>query len=308
MTAPINFTKMHGIGNDFVIIDARIKNNKHWLDGLSPSQLASNMARLCDRHRGIGCDQLIVLKNPPADNNLKLDIAMVIFNHDGSVAQTCGNATRCVAQIMGREKNKKEIYIDSHGRLLSAVLLANNMVAVNMGVGVYDWQKIPLSQDCDTMNLPLLDMAADKGGVTLRDIFKQYNFAPLAPAMAVNVGNPHCVWLVKNADEVAIEEIGKAIENHPLFPERTNVEFVSATSTPSKFRLRVWERGAGATLACGSGAVATFLALHRLAKITDKRATMVMDGGALQLAMNDDEQVIMSGPAEFVFAGEFAPN
>ena len=278
MTGKIPFIKMHGLGNDFVVLDGRQDSA---VINLPPSALA----HIADRHLGIGCDQIVIIKN--SDH---ADVAMVIANSDGSFAETCGNAARCVAKLIGDEKNKKNITIDSNGVVLTATMLADEMVAVDMALGNYDWQKIPLARACDTMNLPL------------DDVFAATNFQPLAPAMAVNVGNPHCVLLVANADQVAIEKIGRAIENHPLFPMRTNVEFLSVMDDKNKFRLRVWERGAGATLACGSGAVAAFLGAHRLKKI-DGDATMVMDGGPLHLALSPTA-VTMTGPAMLVFRGE----
>ncbi|MDI9314119.1 MAG: diaminopimelate epimerase [Hydrotalea sp.] len=287
MSGKIPFIKMHGLGNDFVLLDAR---RDAGLATLSPAVLA----HIGDRHRGIGCDQIVILKNPKDE---KADVTMVIANSDGSFAETCGNAARCVAQFIAKEKNKKNITIDSNGVVLPAVLLDNGLVMVEMRGGNYEWQKIPLARQCDTMSLPL------------DDVFKTHGFQPLASPLAINVGNPHCVLLVKNADEVAIEKIGRAIEHHPLFPARTNVEFLSATADKNKFRLRVWERGAGATLACGSGAVAAFLALHRLKKIDGAGAgvTMQMDGGTLQLAFADQtarNAVAMTGPASLVYRGE----
>ena len=284
MNNPIPFIKMHGLGNDFVVLDAR-------RDGRLSSLMPQVMARIADRHRGIGCDQIVILKNSD-----KADVEMVIANSDGSFAETCGNAARCVAQLIFKEKNKENITIDSNGVILSATLLKNNLVMATMPGGNYQWQEIPLAHDCDTMNLPL------------DDIFKAHGLQPLAPAMAVNVGNPHCVLLVANADDVAIEKIGHAIEHYKLFPARTNVEFLSATSDKKEFRLRVWERGAGATLACGSGAVAAFLGLHRLKHIDGASAiTMQMDGGDLTMAFTDDKQgVTMTGPATRVYQGEMA--
>ena len=282
MAGKIPFVKMHGLGNDFVVLDGRQDDT---VTKLSPQLLA----HIADRHRGVGCDQIVILKN--SDH---ADVAMVIANSDGSFAETCGNAARCVAKLVGDEKNKKNITIDSNGVRLAATMLADDVVAVDMALGNYDWQKIPLARPCDTMNLPL------------DDVFAANNFRPLAPAMAVNVGNPHCVLLVENADQVDIEKIGRAIENHPLFPMRTNVEFLSAindaTGDKNKFRLRVWERGAGATLACGSGAVAAFLGAHRLKKISIE-AIMEMDGGPLRLTLTPNA-VTMRGPAMLVFRGE----
>ncbi|MGI9461871.1 MAG: diaminopimelate epimerase [Alphaproteobacteria bacterium] len=275
----INFIKMHGLGNDFVLLDSR---NDPTLASLPPETIS----RITDRHYGVGCDQIVILAN-----NDTADIAMTIINADGSIAETCGNAARCVALLIKEEKNKKQLTIASHHQLLPATILADNKISIGMGSGVYDWDKIPLAKKCDTMQLPL------------DDLLTKYAITPLAPPLAINVGNPHCLLWVENADKIAIEKIGYAIEHHALFPQRTNVEFLSQSNADNQFRLRVWERGSGATLACGSGAVAGFLALQRLKKLSPTAtATMLMDGGILSLALKNNS-VIMTGPAELVYKG-----
>lgn len=292
----IPFVKMHGLGNDFVVVDGRGKKGQADSNHPYASELLSNPAlvkKIMDRHHGVGGDQMVLITHDTTSNTTA---RMQIVNSDGSHAETCGNAARCVALLLHRAGAKKELTIASGRRLLAATVLEtdgqknNGRVTVDMGSGNFTWQAIPLRENCDTMHLPL------------DQLFAQLDFTPLHPAIAVNVGNPHCVLLVDDADKTDIEKIGRAIENHPLFPERTNVAFVSASDQPTVFRLRMWERGAGATLACGSGAVATFLALQRMKKITT--ATMVMDGGPLRLSATSSSSVLMDGPAALIFHGE----
>jgi diaminopimelate epimerase len=268
----IPFIKMHGLGNDFVVIDARAT--------AAPGREA--LVRIADRHLGAGCDQVLVLAPPEAAG---ADIYMRIYNPDGSEAQACGNGTRCVARLFMDETGRKGCTIQTVAGLLPCEDAGNGLVKADMGAPRFGWQDIPLSEERDTLELGAL------------------NGLYGAPA-AVNVGNPHTVFFVKNVAEVPLEEIGPQVERHVLFPERTNVEFAQVTG-PESIRLRVWERGTGVTSACGSGACATMVAAARRG-LTGRRAEITLDGGTLQMEWREsDGHVLMTGPAVRVFEGVF---
>lgn len=265
------FTKMHGLGNDFVILDGRVQpiENK--------AELAKKMA---DRHFGVGCDQLIIME--PSD---KADLFMRILNPDGSEAGACGNATRCVADILMRETGKTSCTIETLRGVLSCERAGTDQVQVDMGEPLLEWNQIPLAREMDTLSLLL-----GKNGVS--------------NPTAVNMGNPHCVFFVENMDAVDVAAIGPQFERDPLFPQRTNVEFVEVINK-GHVRMRVWERGAGITLACGSGACATAVAAIRRG-LTTRKMTVTMDGGDLTLEWREaDNRVYMTGPVAYVFSGTF---
>lgn len=259
------FQKMHGAGNDFVIIDSRAS---------SAALMTAALARaLGDRHRGVGFDQLAELR-PARD----ADVALEFWNADGSRAGACGNATRCVARHVMAETGRDRLRV----RTARGILHAENRdgaIWVNMGAPILDWATIPLARPVDTDHLPL---AGD-------------------PA-AVGMGNPHCVHFVPDAEDVPLAELGRAMEHDPLFPEATNVEFASLLGA-DHLRLRVWERGSGITLACGSGACATAVAAHRRG-LTGRRVQIDADGGTLWVDWRDDG-VWLSGPVAHVFDGAF---
>jgi diaminopimelate epimerase len=256
------FRKMHGAGNDFVIVDART----HALD-LTPSQIAA----LADRRTGIGCDQFITLE--PAGHGA--DVFMRIHNPDGSQAGACGNATRCVAALL-HERDGRDCYtIQTIAGLLPA-RIGPGGIAVDMGVPLVRWSDIPLAEPADTLHLPLEGDPA-----------------------ALSMGNPHATLFVDDVGVAAA--LGPALERHPIFPDRANIGFAQILS-PNRIRLRVWERGAGLTLACGSGACAALVNAHRRG-LTGRAATLVLDGGMLQVAWRDDAHVIMTGPAVTAFHG-----
>jgi len=260
------FRKMHGAGNDFVIIDARLGD-----DPVTPA-----LARaLGDRNRGVGFDQLAVLR-PAQDAQITLEF----WNSDGSRAGACGNATRCVAHMLMAETGQDHAVIRTTRGLLQAERRAG-AIWVNMGAPQLDWDQVPLAQAVATLHLPLPDDPA-----------------------AVGMGNPHMVHLVGDAEAVELRSLGATLEHHPLFPERTNVEFASLLG-PDRLRLRVWERGAGITLACGSGACATAVAAH-LRGLTGRQVELVMDGGTLSADWRDDG-VWLSGPVAHVFDATLAP-
>ncbi len=267
MRAPsgLPFMKMHGLGNDFVVIDAR-----HGDDPVTPA-----LARaLGDRHRGVGFDQLAVIR--PSD---KADFGLEFWNSDGSRAGACGNATRCVSDWMMGQLGRDQLSLVTERGTLFAQRRANGLVSVNMGAPILDAAMIPVL--ADPMHLPL-------------------DGQPIA----VGMGNPHCIFFVADADTVDVAGIGPVIEHDPIFPERTNVEFVSVIG-PDHLRMRVWERGAGITLACGSGTCATAVAAH-LRGLTGRQVIVDVDGGQLDIDWRDDG-VWMTGPTALVFEARLTP-
>jgi diaminopimelate epimerase len=277
------FTKAHGLGNDFVILDTR-------QNGRVPG--AAEAARIADRRRGVGCDQLIVIAPPDAtrvDAGLA-DVRLIILNADGSEAEACGNGTRCAAWMLMQESGRDHLLLETAAGLLDAELLADGRVSVDMGEVKLDWREIPLAKPMDTLHL---DLTYGPSG------------AQLADPVAVNIGNPHCVFFVDDAESVDIERLGPAIENHQLFPARTNVE-VATVLSPDRIRMRVWERGVGVTLACGSGACATLVAAARR-KLTGRHATVVVDGGELEIEWLKDGHVRMTGPVAISYTGTLDP-
>ncbi len=269
----IPFMKMHGAGNDFVILDGRIR----------ALQLTSAQVRLiADRRLGVGCDQLITLE-PGRDG---ADVFMRIHNPDGSEAGACGNATRCVAQLVGRELGCDQLTIRTISGNLPAVLHADGAVTVDLGAPRLAWDEVPLAQAADTLRLPLED-----GGLT-------------DPA-ACSMGNPHATFFVADIAATPVATLGPRFETDALFPDRANIGFAQILS-PSRIRLRVWERGAGLTLACGSGACAALVNAARRG-LTGRRAEMLLDGGRLFIEWREtDGHVLMTGPAETSFAGTIA--
>ncbi len=259
---------MHGLGNDFVIVDCR---NGH-------AVLSSEQVRfVADRQRGVGCDQLVHLL--PAKSP-KADVFLDMYNADGSSLGACGNATRCVADILFRETGKDVCVIETVAGLLYCTLLENGWIEVDMGMPCLEWHEIPLSKQCDTLSLPL-----DGNPV------------------GVSMGNPHCVFFCENAEDISVDKLGSKVELDPLFPERTNVEYVSMQGN-DRLRMRVWERGAGITQACGTGACAVAVAAVRRG-LTSRRVQIVLDGGTLDIEWRQkDGHVLMSGPAAYVFKGE----
>jgi diaminopimelate epimerase len=268
------FVKMHGCGNDFVIIDARA----HPLGLTRPRLTRSRAAAIADRHTGIGCDQFIVLEQ--ADPGA--DVFMRIRNPDGSEAGACGNATRCVADILFRETGRTDTVIRTISGELPARRLPDGQIEVDMGPVRLDWQDIPLREPADTVRL---DLSA--GGVD-------------SPA-AASMGNPHATFFVPDLDALDIPRIGPTLEHAPIFPERANIGFAQVLD-PETIRLRVWERGAGLTLACGSGACAALVNAHRRG-LAHRRARVIVDGGTLGIAWRADGHVLMAGPAVTAFHG-----
>lgn len=267
----IAFDKMHGCGNDFVVLDGR----------RAPIALTrAQIRRIGDRHRGVGFDQLVVL-GPAAGATA----SMRFFNADGSEAGACGNASRCVARLLFAEGASGRLTLTVGDRRLFAEALPDGRVAVAMGAPQLDWREIPLAEPCDTLAVPL-----DVPG--------------LPRPVAVGMGNPHAVFLVDDLETLDIPAMGAALERHPMFPERANIGFAQRIG-PDRLRLRVFERGAGLTLACGSGACAAMVAARRRGLVGD-RVQMILDGGELEIAWAGEGPVTMIGPTAKAFSGTLA--
>ncbi len=265
----IEFTKMHGLGNDFVIIDKRS----------SKIEINDNLIqKLSDRRTGAGCDQLITI-NTPQNNNV--DISIDIFNPAGDKAEACGNGTRCVAKILFEESSEKEYLkiLSDAGTLIAKK--AADLISVNMGKITTDWNRIPLSKEMNTLSVPIHVDGFDAG-------------------VAVNIGNPHIVFFGKSIEDISLNEIGPKIEKHHFFPNKTNVEFIEVVNS-NKIKMKVWERGAGITLACGSGACAAVYAGWKK-KLIKNNAEVQLEKGSLHINIVDDE-AIMTGPAEISYNG-----
>ena len=234
--------------------------------------------KLSDRKSGAGCDQLITI-NPSRDKDIHANIE--IFNPSGDRAEACGNGTRCVAKILFDESNKNEIKILSEAGILHAKKINNDLISVNLGELSTAWEKIPLSKEINSLNIPISIDGFSNG-------------------VAVNIGNPHCVFFGKNINAIDLYNIGPKIENHELFPNKTNVEFIEIINK-QKIKMRVWERGVGITLACGSGACAAVYA-GQLKNLLDNNVEVVLERGSLIINI-EKNKAIMTGPAEISFYG-----
>ncbi len=267
------FLKMHGLGNDFVVIDAREQ----------PLALDDARARaIADRHTGVGCDQLIIMEAPKPGKGTA-DVIMRIRNADGGEVEACGNASRCVADLVMRETGRDHVVIETVAGLLDAERASGGRISVDMGTARLDWRDIPLSEPQDTNRLNL-------------------SLGPLKDPVAVSMGNPHAVFFVDDAEAIDLKSLGPVLEHHRLFPERANIG-VAQILGRDRIRLRVWERGAGITLACGTGACAALVAAARRG-LTDRKATVIVDGGELEIEWLKDGHVMMTGPVAVSFIGE----
>ena len=267
-----SFAKMHGSGNDFIVIDERARPL-----GFSTDQVR----RLSDRRFGIGCDQFITLHPPPQGTDV--DVVMRIRNPDGGEAGACGNATRCVAELLFEENGRPFQVIRTSAGDLAAERLVDGRHRVDMGPARLGWQDVPLATPMDTLAVDL--------GVAW-------------PAACCSMGNPHATLLVPEVMALDIGAAGPRLEHHALFPERANIGFAQVLA-PDRMRLRVWERGAGLTLACGSGACAAVVNAARRGAI-GRRATVEMDGGTLEIEWRDNGRVLMTGPVALAFRGTVA--
>lgn len=276
--AAIPFRKMHGLGNDFVVIDARS----------APLNLATPaLARIADRRFGIGCDQLIVL-----EPSTRADATMRIFNPDGGEVGACGNATRCIGQLLAREKGANEAVIETRAGLLYA-RLTDTLIAVDMGLPALGWREIPLAgTGTDTTRIPLDVSAID----------------PRLPGWfsAVNMGNPHGIFFVEDGASFDLDRIGPRLEAHPIFPEKANISLATKTGE-NAFHVRVWERAAGITLACGTAACAVAVAAARLGLATGQ-IRITLPGGTITIDRDANGRVIMTGPVATSFTGVIDPS
>lgn len=265
------FIKMHGLGNDFVIIDGRARH----------FHMTTDRARkIANRRTGIGCDQVIVLQPPDKPGTAAF---MEIYNSDGGEVAACGNGARCIGALLMQESDRGSVRIETQAGIIEAQSDGPGLVGVDMGPARLEWHEIPLAHAADTLHL---DVSA----------------GPLSDPVAVNVGNPHAVFFVADAEAVDLETFGPQIEHHPLFPQRTNVEVVHVLE-PDRLRMRVWERGAGITRACGTGACATAVTAIRR-KLVESPVDVHLPGGTLRIAWEPGGSIRMRGPAVPVFTGE----
>jgi diaminopimelate epimerase len=271
MDAPggLPFLKMHGAGNDFVVLDGRAR----------PLAVTAPQARwIADRRLGVGCDQIIVIEVDAAG----ADAFMRILNADGSESGACGNATRCVAALLAEETGARRVVIRTAAGLLPSEILGPGLVEVDMGVPGLQWGDVPLSAAMDTLHVKLA-------------------MGPVSDPAACSMGNPHATFFVDDLAHLPVESIGPVLEKARIFPERANIGFAQVESR-ERIRLRVWERGSGLTLACGSGACAAAVNAHRRG-LAGRCAVLVLDGGELLITWREDDHVLMRGPAVTSFSG-----
>jgi diaminopimelate epimerase len=261
---------MHGLGNDFVVLDARNRT-------LALTEAQRRL--IADRRLGVGCDQLITLERPKSPG---ADVFMRIHNPDGSEAGACGNATRCIAARVMQERGADAIVVETISGLLET-RGKDGLTTVDMGPALLDWREIPVREACDTLHLPLAN-------------------GPLSDPVGVNVGNPHAVFFVSDVAAIDLPVLGPQLEHAPLFPERANIE-IAEVRGPGSLRMRVWERSAGITRACGSGACAVLVAAARRG-LTGRRAEVELDGGILVIEWLENGHVLMTGPWSESFRGE----
>jgi len=257
--------KMDGLGNDFVIIDQRLKTINLSID---------QIVKICDRNF-VGCDQLIFINK---DNNS--DAELEFYNSDGSKSSACGNGTRCVAYLLSKENNNDEINVSVESNILKSKILENNQVETTIGAPKMNWNEIPLTKNTNTKNLKL-------------KVFDNEN-KEFIGGIAVNVGNPHVIFFVENLDKFDLKKIGPEIENHELFPKKCNVTFAKKINS-SSIKVKVWERGAGLTKACGTAACATAVAAN-LDNLSNSKTEIEFTTGKLLISINEKNNISMRGP------------
>ena len=268
----VPFRKMQGLGNDFAVFDARIR-----AIAITPA-LAR---RIADRHFGIGCDTVVLLL--PGSANA--DATLRFFNANGEEIEACGNATRCIGRLLMDERGLARVRLESKGGSLLCSDAGKGLVTVDMGAPRLEWQDIPLAQAMDTMQFQF-----DLEGRALT-------------ASAASMGNPHCILFVGDAENAPVAQIGPLVERHALFPKGVNVEFAQVLDK-DRIRMRVWERGVGITLACGTGACATAVSAIRKG-LVNRQVEVILDGGSLTLEWREaDGHVLMTGPGVTCFTGE----
>ncbi len=269
-----SFIKMHGLGNDFVVVDARERP-------LTLDRAAAR--RIADRRMGVGCDQFILVEPSEA-----ADVFMRIRNSDGGEVEACGNGARCVAALMMDELGRDRMTIETLAGVLVGERGPAGTVSVAMGVPGLEWSEVPLAEAMDTLHVDLQIGPASQ--------------PVLADPVALSMGNPHAVFFVENVEDVDIATVGPMLEHHPLFPERANIS-IAQVRDRRDIRLKVWERGAGLTWACGSGACATGVAAIRRG-LAEREMEIEVDGGRLAIHWREsDGQVVMTGPVAISFTG-----
>jgi diaminopimelate epimerase len=262
----IRFRKMNGLGNDFVVLDARAS-----AISLSPEAVRA----IADRKEGIGCDQVVALE-PSA----RADAFMRIWNADGGEVGACGNAARCVAALLGDERGVPRISIETESGVIGATVNDDRSVTIDMGAPRFAWSEIPLAKPFADTNAIAVEPAGDPA---------------LGAASVVNVGNPHCLFFVADVDAHDLARLGPKLERHKLFPERANISLVQVLG-PSHLKLRTWERGAGLTRACGTAACAAAVAAARR-ELSGRKVTVSLPGGDLVIAWREkDGHILMTGP------------
>ncbi len=276
----IPFRKMNGLGNDFVVLDARVR----------PLQMTDDKVRkIADRKSGIGCDQVIVLERSD-----KADVRMRIWNQEGFEVESCGNASRCIADLLFEEMHTNTATIETKGGFLVARKSGERLVTVDNGIPQFEWNKIPLSEKFhDTRHIELQVGPID---------------APLIHSPSVvNVGNPHCIFWVNDLDVVDLSKVGPMLEHHPLFPQRANISLAKVHDR-NHLTLKVWERGAGLTRACGTAACAAMAAGART-KMIDRRCKITLPGGDLVMEWREaDDHILMTGPLDYEYEGTLPSN
>lgn len=278
MSANLPYLKMNGLGNDFVVIDGRAGTVK--LD-------RESVRRICDRTHGIGCDQLIVMEPPKVTG---ADVFMRIYNAEGGEVDACGNASRCVAALVAEELARSAVAIETNAGVLASQV-SGETVTVDMGVPRFGWQDIPLAEEF-----------SDTTGIELQ--IGPIDAPVLHTPSVVNVGNPHAIfWVKDDPDDYDLGRFGPLLENHPIFPERANISLAQVVA-PDRIKVRVWERGAGLTLACGTAACAVGVAAARKG-LAARKVTVELPGGSLQIEWRErDSHILMTGPWSLDGKGE----
>lgn len=270
-----SFVKMHGLGNHFVIVDGRVESYR-------PDE--ATIVRLCDPRFGIGADQLVVLEPPSAEG---ADVFMRLYNVDGREVEACGNATRCVAWLLLEEQGADSVVVETLAGTLDCERSGDHRVTCDLGVVSGDWQTIPMAEKTDTLKVDVPELGLESG-------------------VAVNVGNPHIVFFVDDLEALDIETLAVSLQSNPMFPESVNVSFAEVHG-PDRILLIVYERGAGFTLACGTGASAATWAARQRGLVEDGEVTVTLPGGDVQIeiaSVDDEYHAVMTGPVAFAFRGE----
>ena len=267
------FIKMHGLRNDFIVVDGRTQTYR-------PS--VEEIVRICDRREGIGADELLIIDPPRADS---ADAAAFvrIFNPDGREVEACGNASRCVGWLLLQESNRDEVSIDTLGGLLGCRRAGAKQVTVEMGKLKTGWQDIPLARKMDTLHLGI-------------------GAGPLRDPVGMNIGNPHAVFFVDDLDRVDLTIWGPQLQKHPLFPQEANIGAAQLIDSKT-LKLSVWERPGKLTTACGTGACVAVAAAHRRGLTGADRMTVIMPAGSVEIELQADDSVLMTGPVATCFAG-----